>query len=286
MPAQVHDLVRSELRAPAGLRAVVVGGGRLAGETGRAARALGWPVLASYGLTEAGSQVATASPASLDGPWQSSPLPVLPIWEVRCDESGRISLRGPALFAGRMEGSGDEERFVAREEEWFATRDLGELDALGRLSVTGRADSLVKVLGELVDPVAIERALAGHAPAELAERVAVVALPDARAGHRLVPVRETAADADVAPGYPQKMQGMSMSDEFVNKIWSAREMKGMRANVHMSMAGLMTAMRVLPADLYHRVMETDEDIPRGAIFEEIVRRFGDPDRYQKAPGMM
>ncbi|QDU44505.1 Multicopper oxidase mco [Symmachiella dynata] len=85
------------------------------------------------------------------------------------------------------------------------------------------------------------------------------------------------------PGYPQKMQGMHMSMESMKTIWAAREMKGMRAPVPMSMAGLMTAMRVLPADLYHRVMETDEDIPKGEIFDEIVRRFGDPETYQPSP---
>jgi hypothetical protein len=89
------------------------------------------------------------------------------------------------------------------------------------------------------------------------------------------------------PGYPQKMQGMHMSDQTMKKIWSIREMKGMRATSPMSMKGLMTAVRVLPEDLYHRVMETDEDIPKGEIFAEIVRRFGDPERYEKAPmGMM
>ena len=83
------------------------------------------------------------------------------------------------------------------------------------------------------------------------------------------------AEGDVPPGYPQKIQGMSMSPDFMKKLWAVREMKGMRTDVAMSMAGLMTSMRVLPEDLYHRVMETDENIPKGAIFEEIVRRSGE-----------
>lgn len=102
---------------------------------------------------------------------------------------------------------------------------------------------------------------------------------------RPAPILSQTARGEVPPGYPQKMQGMEMSDEFMKKVWSIREMKGMRANAAMSMAGLMTAMRVLPEDLYHRVMETDEDIPKGEIFAEIVRRFGDPGRYEKAPKM-
>jgi hypothetical protein len=33
-------------------------------------------------------------------------------------------------------------------------------------------------------------------------------------------------------------------------------------------------------------METDENIPKGAIFAEIDRRFGDPAHYEEAPKMM
>lgn len=88
------------------------------------------------------------------------------------------------------------------------------------------------------------------------------------------------------PGYPQGMKGMDMSPEFMEAIWSRREFQGMRASVAMSLMGLMTALRVLPSDLYHRVMETDEPIPKGAIFAEIVERFGNPAEYQQAPQHM
>ncbi|MCA9212807.1 MAG: copper oxidase [Planctomycetales bacterium] len=91
------------------------------------------------------------------------------------------------------------------------------------------------------------------------------------------------------PGYPQKMQGMNMSEDFMKAIWNRREVQGMRANYAMSVKGLMTVVRVLPDDLYRLVMESDERVEKGAIFTEIVRRFGDPERYQSAPmkhGMM
>lgn len=89
--------------------------------------------------------------------------------------------------------------------------------------------------------------------------------------------------ANDVPGYPQGMKGMHMTKEFMETIWSRREMQGMRATAPMSVGGLMTVYRVLPDDLYHRVMETDEAIPKGAIFEEIVRRFGTPADYKPAP---
>lgn len=88
------------------------------------------------------------------------------------------------------------------------------------------------------------------------------------------------------PGYPQGMKGMSMSEEFMQAIWSRREVQGMRAMWPMSVKGLMTTLRVLPDDLFQKVMETEEAIPKGAIFEEIVSRFGDLSRYEKAPMSM
>ncbi len=199
VPTQVHDLVAAGLRAPGSLRAVVVGGGRLDAATGGAARDLGWPVLASYGLTEAASQVATAGLDSLGAPFSPDRLPVLPIWELRCDAAGLIHLRGPALCAGWVKERGGTPVFVPRTGEWWATHDVGRLDAAGRLTVRGRADQLVKVLGELVDPLAIEAALAGHDPGgALHGRIAVVAVPDARRGNRLVPVREAGCDRALA----------------------------------------------------------------------------------------
>ena len=69
------------------------------------------------------------------------------------------------------------------------------------------------------------------------------------------------------------------------RVSQPREMQGMRSAAAMSMHGLMTAMRVLPADLFDRVMNSNEKIEEGEIFAEIVRRFGNPDDYTKAPKM-
>lgn len=104
---------------------------------------------------------------------------------------------------------------------------------------------------------------------------------DVRPRVKLTPI----ALGEKAPGYPQKMLGMDMAPQFMQRIWQPREMQGMRSTVAMSMHGLMTSMRVLPEDLFHRVMNSDEAIPKGAIFSEIVRRFGNPDDYVDAPKM-
>jgi len=102
-----------------------------------------------------------------------------------------------------------------------------------------------------------------------------------------VPTVEVTAIArgEKVPGYPQKMLSMNMDMETMKRVWQPREMKGMRATAAMSMHGLMTSMRVLPADLFDRVMHSDEKIEKGSVFAEIVKRFGNPDDYKQAPKM-
>lgn len=88
------------------------------------------------------------------------------------------------------------------------------------------------------------------------------------------------------PGYPQQMKGMNMSDSMMKKIGSRREMMGMRPMAEMAVMGLMTTLRVLPEDLYRKVMETDEAVEPGEIFTEVVRRFGDISSYNPGKKMM
>lgn len=192
VPTQVHDLVAGSLRAPAGLRAVVVGGGALAVATGRAARDLGWPVLASYGMTEAASQIATQGLEMLEQDYTPGPLELLPCWDARGEDDGRIAIRGGALFDGMVVREGDRWKYEERRSEWFATSDTGVVEGRS-LRVAGRADTRVKILGELVDPLVVEAGLA----AGIAGGFAVLAVEDARAGHRLVLVREAATDPAV-----------------------------------------------------------------------------------------
>ena len=187
VPTQVHDLVHAELTAPAALLAVVVGGGHLDRLTGQAARDLGWPLLASYGMTEAGSQIATQGFEALLVPYQPAPLPLLPIWEARISADGVLAISGSALFSGYLSAG----KFSPRESTWHTTSDRVTLENRW-LTPLGRADALVKILGELVDPAAIERELLAISGGELiAGTVAVIAIPDERAGHRLIPVFES-----------------------------------------------------------------------------------------------
>ncbi|MCX8494584.1 MAG: AMP-binding protein [Akkermansiaceae bacterium] len=191
VPTQVHDLVSAKIAAPNGLLAAVVGGGQLDAKTGQAARDLGWPVLASYGMTEAGSQLATQGLDALSEIYQPSPLPLLPIWGASTSDEGILAIRGPALFSGVViDGI-----FTPRSSEWHQTSDRVVLEN-HVLTPLGRVDSLVKVLGELVDPQAIEAKLMSCSGYQLApSSFAIVAIPDERAENRLIPVFAAGVDA-------------------------------------------------------------------------------------------
>lgn len=93
--------------------------------------------------------------------------------------------------------------------------------------------------------------------------------------------------AFATPGYPQSMMlshGM-MSEAEMQQVINRREVRGMRPGWPMAMMGLMTTVRVLPDDLYDLVMHSEDSIAEGAIFDEIIRRFGKPAMYEPPKGM-
>jgi O-succinylbenzoic acid--CoA ligase len=197
VPTQVHDLVTAKLSAPSSITAIVVGGGRLDAITGQAARDLGWPVLASYGMTEACSQIATQSPDLLQTPYQIGNIPLLDIWNARTTPEDLLEISGPSLFSGMLIHDGERWNYEVRSSDWHRTSDRVVLTHR-EITPLGRADSIVKVLGELVDPEQIERELIGISAGQLIPgSFAITAVPDERAGHRLVPVFEISSDLNL-----------------------------------------------------------------------------------------
>jgi len=190
VPTQVHDLVKAGLHAPSSLVAIVVGGGKLDKATGQSARDRGWPVLASYGMTEACSQIATQALEALKTPYQPAPLPILPIWNTRLAGTGNLEISGPALFSGMVKKG----IYHPRLCEWHETSDRVLLGNAA-ISPLGRADFTVKILGELVNPEEVASEIMTISIGALHPRnFAVVAISDARAGHALIPVIEGQMD--------------------------------------------------------------------------------------------
>ena len=178
---QVFDLVRAGLRAPPALRAVVVGGGALAPALYQRARALGWPLLPSYGATECGSQAATAELASLERDAVPD-LRVLPHLALRAGPDTRIEIRGASLLTGYATDRGLDD---PKRDGWWRTGDLG-LVREGTVTVSGRVGEVVKVLGESVALGPLQLTL-GIVMLDLrfAGDAALYALPDERAGWRI-----------------------------------------------------------------------------------------------------
>jgi O-succinylbenzoic acid--CoA ligase len=158
VPTQLRELLRSwgPRPFPPQLRALLVGGGPTPPELLEACRAVGAPVALTWGMTETGSQVATRWPGDLTpGPHAGPPLPFARV----SSEAGRLVVEGPITPGG----------------ERLFTSDLGHLDALGRVQVTGRADDVMLRGGENLHPAPIEAALAAHP--EVAE-CAIAGRPD------------------------------------------------------------------------------------------------------------
>lgn len=100
-------------------------------------------------------------------------------------------------------------------------------------------------------------------------------LADFKADLQTRPQVASLSDRDPAfdtVGYPQMMHLYQMTPEALRQIDERREARGMRAEWHKAIKGLMTVVRVLPEDLYNLVMHSEEAVPPGYVFDEIVRR--------------
>lgn len=171
VPAMLHRLLDTGARPPDTLRAVLLGGAATPPPLVDRALDAGWPIALTYGLTEAGSQVATATPCEVRGGERSCgrPLPGVQVRIRPAGSAGHIEIRGATLFRGY---AGEPPR---APDAWFATGDLGRLDPDGRLTVTGRLRDRIVSGGVNVDPVHVEAVLAQHADVREA---AVLGLPD------------------------------------------------------------------------------------------------------------
>jgi len=174
---------------PPHLRAVLVGGGPVPEPLLLRAAELGMPVLQTYGLTEAASQVATLSPKDALRKLGSAGKPLFATsvrivkggQELPPGEVGEIAVAGPTVTPGYWNRPDANEATLVNG--WLLTGDLGYVDGEGYLYVVDRRQDLIISGGENVYPAEVEAVLLEH-PA-LAE-VAVVGVPDERWGQ--VPV--------------------------------------------------------------------------------------------------
>jgi O-succinylbenzoic acid--CoA ligase len=167
VPIQLARLLDAagDAAPPAGLRAVLLGGAPIPPDLVRRAAAAGWPIVPTYGLTEAGSGVtALPAPEAAAQPGSAGrPLPgvALRIAAAGQDGLGEIEVRTPAAFGGYL-GRPAETAAAFTDDGWLRTGDLGHLDRAGRLVVVDRRTDLLISGGENVVPAEVEAVLAAH----------------------------------------------------------------------------------------------------------------------------
>lgn len=177
-------LLDAGLNEPPRLRHALTGGGPVPEALVRRARAAGVPVTATYGLTEACSQVTTGGP-----PLFCSRVRIEAAPPARRGESGvgEILVAGPTVAPAAPAADG-----------WLHTGDLGRLDADGNLQVCGRAADTIVSGGENVSPSEVEAVLEAHP--DVAE-AAVVAREDPDWGEAVtaivVPFRDSVDEAEL-----------------------------------------------------------------------------------------
>jgi acyl-CoA synthetase (AMP-forming)/AMP-acid ligase II len=180
--------------------------------------ATGLPIVETYGMTEAASQI-TAHPLAVPRRAGSVGVPVgLELRVVGRDEQagppreclpgevGQIEIRGASVI-GAYEGGSHQDRFGPGG--WLRTGDLGRRDPDGYLYLVARTDDVINRGGEKVYPREVEEIISAD-PAVTA--VAVVGRPDPELGQ--VPVAfvvlgdvEGPADAKAAALAAERING-------------------------------------------------------------------------------
>jgi O-succinylbenzoic acid--CoA ligase len=176
VPTQIAGLLELEpaFQMPGHVRVMLTGGAAATSQLLVACAERGWPVLTSYGLTEACSQVATQEPGTVNRGELGVGRPLGGV-SVRIEE-GLIHVAGPTLLTAYLGDPGSADVDYAAG---FRTGDLGRIDAQGYLHVLGRADDLIISGGENVSPGEVESVLEG-CPGVLA--ACVFPVPDPRWG--------------------------------------------------------------------------------------------------------
>ncbi|MFF1561209.1 AMP-dependent synthetase/ligase [Streptomyces sp. NPDC058279] len=154
--ALYDPLVYRRIRAALGgrVRYILSGGSPLGERLAAFYTGAGVEVFEGYGLTETTAAATVTPPLKPRLGTVGWPLPGT---AVRIADDGEVLLRGPHVFAGYWNGG------AAEPGGWFPTGDIGELDADGYLTITGRKkDMIITSGGKNVAPAVLEDALRAH----------------------------------------------------------------------------------------------------------------------------
>jgi len=152
-------LVFAKIRERTGgrVRYFVSGSAPLAREIGEFFYGMGMLVLEGYGLTETSPFVSLNRPDDFVFGTVGRPAPGS---EVMIDpDGGEIMVRGPQIMRGYLNAP-DETAAAITPDGWFHTGDIGELDEIGRITITDRLKNIIVLgNGKNVSPAPMEAAL-------------------------------------------------------------------------------------------------------------------------------
>ncbi|MHB1628307.1 MAG: AMP-binding protein [Bacilli bacterium] len=215
VPTVIAILIKSTAASafPASLRFVRSASAPLPALHGRRFEArFGVPVIESYGLTEAASQVCVNPLPPGKHKFGSAGVPygvelrvvdemdrVLP-----CGEVGEMVIRGESVITAYAYG---DEAGASFRGGWFHTGDLGYLDEDGYLFITGRSKEMINRAGQKISPREVEEVIGRHAGVKAC---AVIGLPDDLYGERVV--------AYVIPEESARRQNASFDASFKEQL--------------------------------------------------------------------
>lgn len=192
VPTQLHRLLerKAKRQAPRKLRMILLGGASASSDLLARAQSAGLPVAITYGLTEATSQVATASPlhAARKIGTVGKPLPFTQVQivdkagnPVPSNTYGEVIVRGQTVMRGYY--NHPEATAKTLRNGALYTGDIGYFDAEGDLWIVQRRSDLIISGGENIYPTEVENVLLRH-PA--VKEACVVGIADTEWGQRVV----------------------------------------------------------------------------------------------------
>jgi acyl-CoA synthetase (AMP-forming)/AMP-acid ligase II len=159
VPAILAVLASEPIRPPEGLRLIRTASAPLPAPVAEAFADI--PLVVSYGMTEASSQI-TATPvdaprAGTVGVPVGTEVQVRPAsGEAAPGDVGELWIRGAGVIDSYFGGAASD-RFDA--DGWLRTGDLGSIDPDGYVTLAGRVDDVINRGGEKVYPLEVEEAL-------------------------------------------------------------------------------------------------------------------------------
>ena len=223
------------------------------------------PVVEAYGMTEASHQMASnpvqagAQTAGSVGVAAGVQVAILgPTGRpVPQGEPGEIAICGPGVTRGYE--NNPQANAEAFQDGWFRTGDLGQLDKLGRLFISGRLKEIVNRGGEKVSPREVDDALLEHPDVVQA---AAFGVPHPSLGEDLAAavVRRTGA-ALTEPALREfllaRLAGFKVPSQivFVQSIPAGATGKVQRSTLHQTLGASLTRAFVAPASPHESAVE-------------------------------